>query len=371
MIIAIVSPNYKAYSETFIQAHKGIDAKVFYYFGRRVPNQLEEFGYLDKNINNLYKIILKAYFKFFSSNISYNEYLFIKSLRKINVDAVLAEYGTTGASLVKVCRRNKIPLVTIFHGADASVKELIESNKESYYQLFNYAGKIIAVSKSIATRLIELGCPKDKIVYTPCAPNNKFLEIRPAFTKHKSFVSMGRFVNKKAPYYAILAIKKVAEKHPDVELYFGGEGELYYLCENLIRYFKLEKNVHLLGVIEPEKFVQILTNVTGFIQHSITAANGDMEGTPVAVLEASAAGIPVIATRHGGIVDVINENETGLLVDEHDVDGMAEKIIKLIENPGFAKNLGMQGKENIAKNFSMQIHINLITKALKDSIINY
>lgn len=366
--VAVISPNYNAFSETFIQAHKNIDANVLYYFGGRIPNQLEGYGFIDQNYFTIQKIFLQGKFRILNKGFTYNEHVLSKSLKQRKVDVVLAEYGTTGASLVNVCRSNKIPLVAIFHGADASVNDLIENYKDRYTQLFSYAGKIIAVSKAIAGKLIEIGCPEDKIVYSPCAPDNRFLEIQPTFRERKSFVAIGRFVDKKAPYYTILAIKKVAEKYPDIRLYFGGDGELFYLCENLVRYFKLEKNVHLLGVIKPEKFVQILTNVSGFLQHSITSANGDMEGTPVAVLEASAAGVPVIATRHGGIIDVIKENETGLLVDEHDVDGMVEQIIKLIENPDLRNQLGRNGKENISHNFSMQSHINFISKAVQDSL---
>ncbi len=105
----------------------------------------------------------------------------------------------------------------------------------------------------------------------------------------------------------------------------------------------------------------VLSNTT------ITATNGDMEGTPVAVLEASAAGIPVISTRHGGLVDVIIENETGLLVDEHDVDGMANKIITLIENPKLAMELGKKAKEYVKCNFSMQKHLEILTNAVQDA----
>ena len=70
------------------------------------------------------------------------------------------------------------------------------------------------------------------------------------------------------------------------------------------------------------ELVQHLKSSTAFAQHSITAENGDMEGTPVGIVEASYAGLPVISTFHAGIPDVINNRETGLLVEEHDVEEM-------------------------------------------------
>jgi len=367
MRVAIISPNQNAYSETFIQAHRKIDSSVLYYFGGNIPNQLEGYGYLDKNFFFLQKLFIRAIKTLFKNEYSYAEYVLANSFKKRRVDVVLAEFGTTGASLTNICKKSQIPLVTIFHGADASIRDLIDTYKEKYSELFTYSIRIVAVSKIIALRLQEMGCLKEKIIYTPCAPSDKFIEIIPTFKEKKSFVALGRFVEKKAPYYTILAIKKVSEKHPDVKLYYGGDGVLFSLCEHLIRYFKLERNVILLGKIGPEEFMKILSNVSGLIQHSITASNGDMEGTPVAILEASAAGVPVISTRHSGIIDVIIENETGFLVDEHDVDGMAEKIITLIESPNLALELGKKGKENIKRNFSMQRHLEILENAIQDA----
>ena len=58
----------------------------------------------------------------------------------------------------------------------------------------------------------------------------------------------------------------------------------------------------------------------GFVQHSVTASNGDKEGTPVAILEASLAGMPIISTSHAGIKDAVEHNITGVLSEEYDVD---------------------------------------------------
>lgn len=370
MNIAIISPNQISFSETFIQAHKNIDAKVFYYYGGAVPTHLEGIGNINKSYGIIYRFIKKVSRKLFHNELSLNEEKFAKSLRTNKVDVLLAEYGTTGAELVNVCKRFKLPLVTIFHGFDASVYEVIEKYQGKYSELFLYSSKILAVSTVMKEKLISLGCPPDKVTIAIYGPDNRFLALNPTFSEPKSFVAIGRFVNKKAPYYTVLAIKKVTEAHPDVKLYFAGTGELYGVVQNLIRYFRLENNIELLGIISPDKYSELLSRVTGFVQHSIIASNGDMEGTPVAVLEASAAGIPVIATRHAGIPDVIIDGKTGLLVDEHNVDGMADQIIKIIENPDLAKKMGHMGKENIRMNFSMEKHLGLIKMALEEAQYN-
>ena len=122
------------------------------------------------------------------------------------------------------------------------------------------------------------------------------------------------------------------------------------------------------GVISPEKFLNYLSKARAFIQHSITAENGDMEGTPVSVMEASAAGLPVISTLSAGIPEVIIHNKTGLLVEEHDVDNMAKNIVKLLKDKKVAIEYGEEGKKNIKNNFSMKHHIKIISDLINNSV---
>ena len=103
------------------------------------------------------------------------------------------------------------------------------------------------------------------------------------------------------------------------------------------------------GVIREE-----MRHARGFVQHSIEAPSGDSEGMPVAILEAGASGLPVVATRHAGIPDAVIEGTTGVLVDEHDVDGMAEGMLRLIDDPALATRLGHAAREHVTVHFSME-----------------
>ncbi len=215
--------------------------------------------------------------------------------------------------------------------------------------------------------LIELGCPVEKAIYSPCSPDAEFLNIIPQFSE-PIFIGLGRFVNKKAPYNTILAFKHVVEKFPKAQLIIGGHGELYEICKNLIRYYQLENNVLLPGVLSKEEFSTYLSKGLAFVQHSITASNGDQEGTPVAVLEASAAGLPVISTFHAGIPDVIIDGQTGFLVPEHDVDTMAQKMLQLLEDKTLAQQMGAKGKERIEKYFTLAKHLQKLDELIEKVI---
>lgn len=354
--LALISPNQNAYSETFIQNHKkGFDANVKFYYGDALPTYLEGQGRLwispIERISDYLKGVLRG-----QPAISPQYKALIKSFRKEKIDIVYAEYGITGVAILEICKKLNLPLIVNFHGYDLSEYSVLEAYKEAYQSLFEYASNIIAVSKVMVDKLIDLGCNPNKIVYTPCAPENSFFDIKPEYTEN-SFLFVGRFVDKKAPYYTILAFKKVLEKYPNAKLYMAGEGPLLNTCINLSNYLKINQQILFLGKCTHKELMSYYTKVKGYVQHSITSSNGDMEGTPVAILEASAAALPVVSTLHAGIPDVIINKETGLLVHEHDVDGMAQNMIHLLEDEQIVKAMGNNGRRNVQENFNMKIHL--------------
>lgn len=363
--IALLSPSKNAYSETFIQQHRNyLAGNVVFYFNGNLPLENDLDGRVASDYDRtLYKIRNKLK----KNKFTYDEVALIKSFKKHKIDVVVAEYGVVGTAVLDLCIFLKLPLIPIFHGYDASQYDIIERYKARYLKLFNYVNNVIAVSEKIAERLIELGCSSSKITVTPCAPDDSFFDIQPVF-ENKNIVGVGRFVDKKAPYYNILAFKKVLEQHPDAKLTLAGNGPLHQTCVNLVKYLSIGANVDLVGIISPKELEVIFKKSSVFVQHSIIAINGDSEGTPVAILEASAAGLPVVSTIHAGIPDVVKNNETGFLVQEHKVDEMANKISVLLDDLELAAKMGESGRLLVKNNFSKKIHIKILNNVLSNSI---
>lgn len=368
MNLAIISPSPNAYSETFIQAHKRIPGvKVFYYCGGGIPNFLEGHGAVASKtlwtkISRNFRHRLKK------TGLSLSEEALVRSFKKHRIDCVLAEYGTTAVAVFNVCKKLNIPLIPHFHGYDASAYEVLDEYKNAYKAIFQYSSAVVAVSKVMVRKLVELGCPESKLVWNPCSPDDMFLTLEPTLSK-KQFIGIGRFVDKKAPYYTLLAFQKTLKKHPDARLIIGGNGPLLNTCNNLVKYLKIEKNVSFPGIITPDQYLDYLKESIAFVQHSITAESGDMEGTPVGVLEASAAGLPVISTIHAGIPDVIIHGKTGLLCQEHDVDQMATHMLQMLDDKEVAIIMGAAGKENIRNNFSMEQHLRVLGEVVGNATI--
>src|SRR5690606_12699225 len=125
--IAIISPGENAYSETFIRAHKDlIKGNIKFYHSGVPPLKLDNKGFIKTLF--LKELWLKLQVKIKKDqNILFNGRLQC-SLKKEKIDIVLAEYGTTAVGVLSVCKKLKIPLITHFHGADASVYQVLEEN---------------------------------------------------------------------------------------------------------------------------------------------------------------------------------------------------------------------------------------------------
>lgn len=355
--LAIFSPGINVYSETFIQAHRKLPFTIKYYYKGALPTRLEGSESMGKFtlLQRVKKKIIKQF--------SYDEYALLNSLKIEKIDCVLAEYGTTACAVLKVVQYLKLPMIVHFHGYDASVKNILTEYKDSYKKVFAYASSVIAVSNKMKETLINAGCPTHKLVVSVYGPNPVFFDNHPLY-KSQQFIAVGRFVEKKAPAVTILAFAKLAAKYPGASLIMVGDGELLNDCKQLVLETGIENRVMFKGVQPVDEIKSLMEGSIAFVQHSVTATNGDEEGTPVAILEAQAAGLPVISTYHAGIPDVVINDETGLLVQEGDEEGMAKNMIKILEKDGLAKVLGEAGRKRIAENFTLKKHLNSLEKVI-------
>lgn len=354
--LAIFSPGKNAYSETFIQAHKKLPFNIKYYFGDTVPYSLEGSDILQFSLVEKVK-------KKLQNGFTPSEKLLLFSLRKEKVDCVLAEYATTAADSMKVVKYLNLPLIVHFHGYDASQKDVIEQYGEKYKEVFDYASKVIVVSKKMYEDVLHLGCPPEKLSINCYGPDDSFFKIKPEFN-NQNFVSIGRFVQKKAPDLTIMAFKKVVDGFPDAKLIMAGDGVLLEACKNLTESLGLQNNISFPGALNREQVQELFRYTLAFVQHSVVAKNGDSEGTPVAIIEAQAAGLPVISTYHAGIPDVVLNEETGLLVEENDVDGMANNMIRILEEENLAEQLGNAAKKRVMENFTLEKHLSILEKEI-------
>lgn len=373
-IVALLSPLKNKYSETFIQAHKRqLNGEIKFFFGGWLPNQLEGVGYVSQ-FRNLSFLMWRTFHKINELRLSkkkpeidWRKQNLKLAFKKCHINVVFAEYGPTAVNCLKICKALRIPLIVHFHGFDASEKKTLNKFTTDYKEVFAYATYIIGVSEKMMKDLADLGAPPEKLIYNPYGPNDLFFQAN-APIKQKKFFSVGRFVDKKAPHLTLLAFKQLLKQHPDAFLYFGGDGPLLNACKDLAEEWDLNQHVIFLGPITPKEVMKNMEDSLAYIQHSVTAEDGDSEGTPIAILEAGAAGLPVISTKHAGIPDIVLDGETGFLVQEKDVQGMSRNMVKLASDFNLAKKMGEAARKRIKEKFNFNRHIQLLNELIEKSI---
>lgn len=285
-------------------------------------------------------------------------------LRRMGVGVVLAEYGPTGVAVREACVAARISMVVHFHGYDAYMHTVLDDHRETYHQLFSDAAAIIAVSRHMQSQLIGLGAPPEKVIYNPYGIDvDRFGGARPELNP-EVFLAVGRFVEKKAPDLTIRAFSTIAEKNQKARLVMIGDGPLADFCKEIVVSRGLSSRVDFTGPLCHEEVARHMAGARCLVQHSVTPASGDREGTPLAILEAMASGLPVVATRHGGIIDAVHEGKTGFLVEEGDVQAMASAMSRFLESKNLAAEFGEAGREHLIREHTMEKRIGALEEIL-------
>lgn len=289
-------------------------------------------------------------------------------LQEHNIRAVLAQYGPSGVEMMPICKKSGIPLIVHFHGYDAYRNDMLAAFGSRYKALFQQAAAIIAVSKHMQKHLIKLGAPAEKVYWIPCGPDeNLFTECIPS-QNPPHFIAVGRFSETKSPHLTLLAFKKVLSEIPQAKLVFCGTGHLEQACIIMAEALGISQQVTFKGIVPHAEIPGMMAQARAFVQHSISTPENDIEGTPVSIQEAGLVGLPVVATLHAGIPDVIINGETGFLVKEMDINGMAKAMIKLAKEPDIADKMGNKSHSFIRENFSLTVHLEKLWKVIEAEI---
>lgn len=370
MNLAIVSTNKDKYSETFIHNHvKLIPANIHFLFDGYLPKQYST----DKGLTaHALKKEQKNRFGLKRQKKENDEEQLIRTLEtyltenKINL--ILCEYGPSGVAMLPVSKKTNIPLVVHFHGYDAYRHDILNSYGRQYGELFEHAKAIIGASQHMCRQLQKLGCSPLKLHCLPYGIDTDIFYKRENTDKEITFAACGRFVAKKAPHITINAFAEVLKHMPAATLVMAGDGELLPECMQLAESLGIIHAVAFKGALSQRQIAELYSRSLIFLQHSITTTDNDSEGTPLTVLESGASGLPVISTRHGGITGVVIDGETGFLVNEGDVNAMAEKMLFLAQAPEVASHMGNLAAERIRTGHDLKKYTLEVWEVLQKSV---
>ncbi|EGQ5283513.1 colanic acid biosynthesis glycosyltransferase WcaL [Enterobacter hormaechei] len=245
-------------------------------------------------------------------------------------DVFIAHFGPAGVTAAKLRELGVIDgkIATIFHGIDISSREVLNHYTPEYQQLFRRGDLMLPISDLWAGRLKTMGCPSEKITVSRMGVDMERFTQRPVKVPGKplQIISVARLTEKKGLHVAIEACRQLKARGVDFHYRILGIGPWERRLRTLIEQYQLEDVVEMPGFKPSHEVKAMLDDADVFLLPSVTGADGDMEGIPVALMEAMAVGIPVVSTLHSGIPELITSEHSGWLVPENNALALADRL---------------------------------------------
>ncbi len=263
-------------------------------------------------------------------------------------------------------------LVTSLRGWDISLY-VQKKGEHVYDELFVKGDFFLANCEFFKKRAIKLGCEPKKIIVHGSGIDCSRFKLRTRKQELDGTIgitTVGRLTEKKGIEYSIRAVAQVLKTYEKIEYNIIGDGELKEHLQKLIRELEIGEQVKLLGWKNQQEIIQILDNSHIFIAPSITAKNGDQDAPVNTLKEAMAMGLPVIATLHGGIPELVQDGISGFLVPERDADAIANKLSYLIDHPDRWEKMGQAGRSYVEANYDINKLNDELVKIYQQVIAN-
>jgi len=279
-------------------------------------------------------------------------------LRRRSYDIIHCHFGPNGVKGCFLRESGHIAgkLITTFHGHDAwSYPRTYGAGV--YRQLFRKGDFYTTNTKFTADSAIRLGCPADRIAVLPVGVDLErfpYADRRLAPGEEVRILTVARLVEFKGVEYGIRAVAQLAPRYPALRYQVAGDGPLRQSLETLARRLNVADRVEFLGGQPYDRVVDLFARAHLFLLPGVLTRVGDVEAQGMVLVEAQAAGMPVVASRVGGIPETVLEGESAFLVPPRDVAALAERIGYLIEHPELWPAMGRAGRAYAEQHYDVE-----------------
>lgn len=264
-----------------------------------------------------------------------------------------AHFGVNTGPALAVARTLGVPVVVTFHGMDITVQRPSRKHRRERERLFRRASRIVAVSRFIADRLREAGCPEEKLVaHYIGVDTERFSPGDPSERVPGRILAVGRLVPKKGLVHLLRAMPRVRARVPEAELLVAGDGPLREELERQSR--ELGAGARFLGVQTPEAVRDLMRTATVFCAPFVVAPSGNAEGLGLTQVEAQACGLPVVTTPSGGSPEALIHGETGFLSPAGDEEALAGRLLEILTDPDRAARFSRAAREHALRTFDLR-----------------
>jgi colanic acid/amylovoran biosynthesis glycosyltransferase len=291
---------------------------------------------------------------------------FLRVLDKTEPKIIHAHFGLDAVYAMPVAAALGVPLVATLHGFDVTVKKMRMAwagkptemrYSVSALKLGERAEKLICVSEFIKEKALEFGFPENLLIRHYIGIDSAAMT--PVVWRGQGpvrILHVARLIEKKGTRYLLEALAKLREQGlSGVKLDVVGDGPLRTKLIAFANSLGLGDSVRFWGAQPWERVMELMSSAYLFCLPSVTARSGDAEGLGMVLLEAGAKGIPVVATNHGGIPEVIKDGVNGLLVQERNPDALAQSIGALVTDIHLRERLAVNARRVVENQFDIAV----------------
>lgn len=285
-------------------------------------------------------------------------------IKKEEIDIVHARSRVPAWIAYFACRRTKAILITTCHGY---------YKKHFFSIVMGWAKRVIVLSNVIARHMIEdFSVPHERIKLVPRSVDlEKFKYLDPSDKRKEDFNVgiIGRITPLKGHLHFIKAMARISRVIPRLKIWIVGDAP----ASKEAYKEELQILVRRLGLWHCTEFLGTQRDIPGILEHLdlVVLATTTHEAFGRVVVEAQAAGVPVVATKVGGVIDIIQDGKNGLLVPPADSKSMAEAIIRIFKDPEFARQLSENAYAKVKEKYNVELMVKNTLDVYREALDNF
>jgi colanic acid/amylovoran biosynthesis glycosyltransferase len=280
-------------------------------------------------------------------------------------------FGHTGVHLLPFIEEWDKPCVVSFHGADVALKEELPDYRRKLRRLFQKVPLVLARSQSLAERLIQFGCPPEKLrINRTGIPLEQFPFVarQPPQEGRWRVMQACRLIEKKGVATSLRAFAIFKKDHPNAEFIVAGKGPLQPELQMLAAGLGISRDVHFVGFVPTHKLYELYASAHLFVHPSEMPPDENQEGVPNSILEAMATGLVVAATQHGGIPEAVEHARTGWLVPEEDHVALATAMHHITQSNGELAAMSRAASRAVQERFEQRAQARMLEGFYEEAI---
>lgn len=292
-----------------------------------------------------------------------------ETLQRIGAGVLHVYFGPSGTRLLPLLGMRALPSVVSFQGLHRK-----KSWMEQLPEVFQVADRIVAGHESLAAALVNLGCDPAKLrLVRTGVPNSltvPMVRTQPVDGEF-FFIQTAKLVEANGVDRSVRAFANFCREFPKSEFVVIGDGPLRKRCLHLAKELGVRDRVSFPGWLPRARWAELYERAHVFLHPGRKELCGSDERCPDTILEAMADGLPIVATRHGGVPEVVQDGVSGLLVEDADTQALSEALLRIGRDGMLLQALSQGAAARVRTDFDRVKQARLMEDVYEQAIRNF